>query len=1196
MYLKRLELHGFKSFHEKTVFEFNRGITAVVGPNGSGKSNIADAVRWALGEQSVKSLRGQRMEDIIFSGTENRRGMAFAEVTLVLDNAEGEFRAGTEAEFGAEVAVSRRLYRSGESQYLINGTAVRLRDVHELFMDTGLGREGYSIIGQGRIEDVLSVRSEDRRALFEEAAGIIKFKSRRDEAVSKLERENRGLERVCDIIAEIEGQLEPLGEQAEKAKRYLALMERLKAVKINAYANFLEGQEEAEKRAEATVGGLTAELRDAEDKQKAQKERLQFCREELAALGVQLERGSDERAAIVLREQEADNDIKMQEMHIEYIEERKKRILSDIEGRKAAADVLYAEKLAGLDKLAALADDIVNKDGEASALREELAGQNRVLAERESDLALFNTRHIESLQSVTDVKSRIEGLAAAYAELENRKEGLDDERSGLDEEYAERENGLQALKMELEAALKDALAIKGDIQAFTSSRDKLNAEYTELKNIFKAEQAALAGNRQKRRILEDLEQNREGYQYSVKSVLEASLRGKLAGIHGAVGDLIKTPAKYEVCVEVALGGAITDIVADDEDAAKRGIEHLKSTRGGRATFLPLTSIKPRDLGYIKNRLAAEPGILGAAADFVRADERYEGIAGNLLGRVLVAEDMDAAVVFSRKHKYAYKVVTLAGEVINPGGAITGGSADKKFGILSRKRELDELGEAVSEGERLTAVRNAALDGLSGKLGGVSDLLERAKVALHEYEIKRASQETAFSREKGALNELAKRLGELAKQDGELLNRLNAINTELRGQKNLQRDAESGIAGLLAEITSKQESLTAQKRIRDAADKRHNAILVELSRLTESASQTENAAEKAGLAAEAAQAEAVALANGLEGLDIEKEDKLNRIDELKAKLLEMEAEKEEAEAAAGVLMVKRSALEADLNVLAEGEQEAFKLEARLHLELERLRLKKEAIRDEGTRFHNEMWEEYNITPRQAMESPPLGLSPARLRQEETALKNGLREMGGTVNVNAVEEYRVMTERHGFMTKQRDDINLAQEHLEEVIAMLNAQMGERFKEQFAIISENFVAVFAEMFGGGTGFLRLTDENDALGSAIEIVARPPGKSLQNMNLLSGGERALCAIALLFAILRMKPSPFCVLDEIETALDDANVRRFARFLKNHDSRAQFILITHRKGTMESADALYGVTMQEAGVSKLVSVKFTEDNEEEAS
>jgi chromosome segregation protein len=561
--------------------------------------------------------------------------------------------------------------------------------------------------------------------------------------------------------------------------------------------------------------------------------------------------------------------------------------------------------------------------------------------------------------------------------------------------------------------------------------------------------------------------------------------------------------------------------------------------------------------------------------------------------------MDNAVRFSRKYKYAYKIVTLSGEVINPGGAITGGSADKRFGILSRKRELEELERAISDGEALTARRNAALDELSGKLSGVSDLLERAKVALHELQIRQASQETALAREKAGLNEMIKRLSDLTKQDEELLTRLTYINTELRAQKNLQRDAESSIAGLLEEIAQKQENLTAHRKARDAADKRLNAVLVELSRLTESVSQTENAVNRAESASEAALAEATGLANELEGLDIEKEDKLNHIEMLKARRLETEAEKTRAEQAAAALATEKLALEADLSILAEAEQEAYRLESRLTVEMERLRLKKESIQGEAERLHNEMWEEYAVTPRQAMESERLDLAPARLRQEESSLKNELRVMGGTVNVGAVEEYRVMTERHGFMTKQRDDIHLAEERLEEIIAMLNAQMEERFREQFAIISENFKAVFAEMFGGGSGFLRLTDENDALDSGIEIIARPPGKALQNMNLLSGGERALCAIALLFAILRMKPSPFCVLDEIETALDDANVRRFARFLKNHDSRSQFIIITHRKGTMEAADALYGVTMQEAGVSKLVSVKFERNDEsieEEAS
>ena len=1191
MYLKRLELYGFKSFHEKTVFEFNKGITAVVGPNGSGKSNIADAVRWVLGEQSAKSLRGQRMEDVIFSGTESRRGVAYAEVTLVLDNRDmvlDKSILGTE--FGDEAAVSRRLYRSGESQYLINGIAVRLRDVHELFMDTGLGREGYSIIGQGRIEDVLSVKSEDRRAIFEEAAGIIKFKSRRDESLSKLERERRGFERACDIITEIEGQLEPLREQAERAKRYVSLMERLKAVKIDAYAMFLESHEEQEKRAGETIEGLVIELNRAEEAREAQKERALGVKLCLDKLNASIDENGAKRAEITARLQEIDSEIKLSGAHIEYIDESRGRVLADIESRKGAAAAHEAEGLRELDKLAALTEEIVNKDEEAQELKYALDTEITALSQREGDLERFNARHIESLQRITDVKARIEALGATYEELENRKENLGDDLAGLKEEYARRESDLEALRAEYDNTVRKSKTLEEDVWTFAERKSILEGEQDKLASVLVEKQKALAEKSSRRRILEDLEQSREGYQYSVKTVLEAAAKGKLRGVHGAVGDLIRTQAEYERAVEVALGGAITDIVVDDEDCAKKAIDHLKSIRGGRATFLPLTAVKPRDLGHMKDKLQSEPGIFGAGSDFVEAEGEYAGIVQNLLGRVLIAKDFDSAVGFSRKYQYGYKVVTLEGEVINQGGSIAGGSADRRSGILSRKRELEELKEAVALGEKQVDSQKAAFDELTAKLSQVANLLERAKAEHHGFMVRLASKETEISRENAALGELSRRLEELNRQDSELLSRLSSINTELREQKALQREFEEGISGLLSEIAGKQEGLVLLKKSRDGLSKRLNSLLVELSRLTESASQKEGLAARAEEAAFAALKEAENLESDLDRLMIEKEAKLATINVLREQRIEAEKDKAQAEEEGANLALEKAGLERSSADLAEGEQEAIRLESRLTLELERLNMKKDAVLAEAQRLHNEMWEEFNVTPRQALEAPRLGIPTHRLRQEESSLKNQLREMGGTVNVGAVEEYRLLMERHGFMTKQRDDITLAQERLMEIIAALNVQMEERFMERFAVISENFTAVFTEMFGGGMAFLRLTDEKDPLGSGIEIVARPPGKSLQNMNLLSGGERALCAIALLFGILRLKPSPFCLLDEIETALDDANVRRFARFLKTHASQVQFIIITHRKGTMEAADALYGVTMQEAGVSKLVGVKFEEE------
>ncbi|MDR1706277.1 MAG: chromosome segregation protein SMC [Clostridiales bacterium] len=1188
MYLKRLEIYGFKSFHEKTALEFNGGITAVVGPNGSGKSNIADAIRWVLGEQSAKSLRGARMEDIIFSGTEFRRGLALAEVSLTLDNGTGSLSLGGERP--EEIRVSRRLYRSGESQYLINGASVRLKDVHELFMDTGLGKEGYSIIGQGRIEDVLSVKSEDRRGFFEEAAGIVKYKAKRDEARAKLERERQAYDRVCDIITEIENNLEPMAEMAEKARRYLDLTERLKLVRINAFRRSQESWEHQEKQNTEIIKSLEEETRrsliEREDK-----------KNEAAEITARLEKLSGEArsdragiAALGLEAQKAENDIRLTEAHIGFLDDKKLRIQRDIEQRATAKAAGEAEKMACLDSLMELAQRMVEKTEEAQALRDDLDKRETAANEAERELELINAAHVEQLRGVADVKSKAEALAAAYSAQEARKEQIIEELeaalSGLDKLKG-------AVGITEEAGRANALALdraEAEIARFFESKNRLDAEYGALKDAFKREAAALAEARSKHRLLTELEAGLEGYHHSVKNLLNAVKIGRtgLSGLHGAVGELIRVKENYEICVEVALGASITDIVAEDEEAAKAAIEYLKASKAGRATFLPLTALKPRKPD--NPAVLIELGICGTAADFVSCEPVYRNVIENLLGRVIVAEDMDNAIAVARKYRHSYKIVTLAGEVLNPGGSITGGWLGKTAGILTRRRELTELSVRIAEGEAAAVKQNARLDALSAKLSGASVGLERAKVQRHETEIKQVSLAAELARDTRAVKEREERVAALEHSDRELTERLSAINAELRESKDRQKSVETGVSNLLADLAGMQDGLKSLKKARDEAAKRLSAAEAELSRLSADAASCESAVARAEESAAAALEQIKALQTELEDIDTEKSLKIDETEALARRVVELREQKEQAEARGGELEAQAAALEARLNALRDYELEAVKRESGIHLEMERVNNRREVMEADRRRVLDELWEEYGVTAQDALNGAQLDLSNTKLKQEEAALRGELREMGGSVNVGAAEEYRLIRERHAFMTKQRDDIALAEEQLNEVIAELNAMMEERFKEQFKLIAESFSAVFTEMFGGGSAGLKLTDERDALGSGIEIVAQPPGKQLQSMSLLSGGERALCAIALLFAILRLKPSPFCVLDEIETALDDANVKRFARFIKNYSGGTQFIVITHRKGTMETADALYGVTMQEAGVSKLISVKFEED------
>ncbi|MCL2406552.1 MAG: chromosome segregation protein SMC [Defluviitaleaceae bacterium] len=1206
MHLKRLELHGFKSFYEKTVIEFAPGVTAVVGPNGSGKSNVADAIRWTLGEQSVKQLRGRKMEDVIFSGTENRRGMAFAEVTLVLDNACGSFNKSG-MEYGSEIAVSRRLYRSGESNYLINAKNVRLKDVHELFMDTGLGREGYSIIGQGRIDDILSAKSEDRRALFEEAAGIIKYRTRRDEAVSKLAREEQSLVRVSDIITEIEGSLEPMAEQAEKARRFIALSDELKRVKISIYVLFLQGFEEQKDRANDDINGVKKALADAEGKRGEQQNEAEKLREQLEFLNNEIQRFYDERNDVQLAIAGFDNEIKIREMQIEHIDEAKKRNISDAEARRAAAKGFDDERTMSTQRAVSLKQEITEKTGTGGKIKLDINRSEEEIAEREREIEEFNAKHIEILSGLTDAKTRIEGLLTAYDELENRKESLVEELAALAEELAEYSGKQTDAEETLQTLASDGEKCKEDIARYTEIRDAINAEYTELKNIYRAEAAALLEYRQRFKVLSELEASHDGYQHAVKTILNARSSGKLSGIIGAVGDLISTEKNYETAVEVALGGAITDIVVDDENAAKRAIEYLKTNKSGRATFLPLTAVKGRDFGADKVRLLAEPGIVGVAADFVSADAKYIAIIGNFLGRILIAKDFDAAISLSRKYGYKHRVVTLAGEDIKAGGAITGGSQDRRSGILSRKREIVELAGEIKTSEVSAEKRNEELDELNAKVTGTSEVLERAKMSLHELELRRVTQTSMLAQIKAVAAAAQKRVAELEKQDISIMQKLTEINGNIRIQREAEAAARAGTDELLSEMSLRQAALSAGKKVRDELNKSYNALLVEISSLSELVRQLEKAAERADEAASDARNEAKNLINMMQELDEELVKRYGEIDEAKKQRVQKILEKDGFEADSEELRNKRAGAERELRDKVEAEQEAFRLKTRLEAELDRVRIRKDSLESEAERHHNEMWEEYEVTPKLAtdifnaddeMKVRP----PNKLRQDENRLRGELRAMGGTVNVSAAEDYRLLLERHTFMAKQRDDVYAAMEQLGELRDMLNKQMETLFVEQFTQIKENFKAVFAEMFGGGSGMLELTEPGNALTSGIEIIARPPGKVLQNMNLLSGGERALCAIALLFAILRLKPSPFCVLDEIETALDDANVRRFARFMKGYNENgeqmysSQFIIITHRKGTMEAADVLHGITMQEVGVSKLVSVNMQDYGDREVS
>lgn len=951
MFLKRLEIAGFKSFPEKIKLDFPEGVTAVVGPNGSGKSNIADAVRWVMGEQSAKSLRGAKMEDVIFSGTEHRRPLGYAEVQMLIDNTSGLLPV----EY-SEVNVTRRVYRSNESEYLINGSPCRMKDTLRLFMDTGVGREGYSIIGQGKVDEILSTRSEDRRHLFEEAAGIVKYKSRRHETLLKLDREKQNLLRVDDLIQELAAQMEPMAHQAEQAKIYLNLRDEYKTIHINLFLKEAARAEEDEKKAQELYSNLSAQS-EGEEKLLAQSQAK----------------------------------------------------LSDLKEEESKAESAYKEANR----------QIIQKVTTLEKAESNMRLADRIAKEMEAKQADLN-RESASLSALTESQSNEE-------------------------------------------------QIKQEISALSAAQAKLTETGTTLQVQIQSTQQKLHSAQSRQKLLTEMERGYEGYYNSVKAIFSQNLNGIL----GTVGELLTVPEAYETAISVALGSASQNILTATEADAQRAIAYLKSARAGRATFLPLTAMRPRGITSEMDKLLQEPGIIGLASLLVSFDLSHSPVFDYLLGNVFVAEKLNKASEISKKYRQSYRLVTLDGDLITPGGAMTGGSLGRQTtSFLSRSRQISELDQQIKS------------------LQAKAKELESAREA-HEYEVQKSNQKMARLTERKIHTDL-------------LLEGLQKV------QNNVNR------------LTDEFESIKSEKAaLSGAGDPK--VIRMELDRQKESLAAAET-----------------------------------QINRLRSEIAQLE-----------------EAIKAHMEAIARLSREAARLEAR-----------HEQIESESRRLHNEVWDAYGLTFQGAQELYKPEYSTTFLRSEEKRLKTELSAFEN-VNIGAIEAYTNLRTRHDFLYSQRNDILKAEESLHEIISQLTEQMEQQFSVQFSRIARHFDEVFKEMFGGGKAGLAMSDPDHILESGIEITAQPPGKNLQSLSLLSGGERALTAIALLFGILKMKPAPFCILDEIESALDDANVKRFAQYLKLHSDNTQFIVITHRKGTMECADTLYGVTMQELGVSKMVSVDF---------
>ena len=1182
MYLKALEIQGFKSFPDKTVLNFGEDITAIVGPNGSGKSNISDAIRWVMGEQSSKSLRGVKMEDVIFGGTETRNQMGFAQVTLVLDNTEHIFPRMEES----EVAVTRRYYRSGESEYYINKQSVRLRDVNELFMDTGMGREGYSIVGQGKIDEILSVKSADRREIFEEAAGISKFRHRKEETERKLERTEENLVRINDKIAELELQVGPLRSQAEKAKKYLILRDELRTLEISVWLENLDkiktdsiklntdyalAQQELE-RANAALDELYAASEQFAEKAHANDMEQERLRTECAELDAK--RSEEDAAVAVLR-----TGIEHNRANIERVEND----LRDQSGRAESLTAQIAAKHARIEELAAQAAELEEELRAFLAQAEELA---RTAGEAGSEVEALRAKEALAASDAADCRADVSAINAGLAELAERRAALEAESESVDGQLAEKRRAASASRRALEEAQEEADAVRNIISGHTLKMEgRVKREETARQ---KSIDLTMEKNNLDSRIhlLSEMEKEYEGFNKAVRLIMQAAEKNALRGVHGPVANLMTTDKRYAVAIEIALGAGMQNVVVDREEDAKSAINFLKQRDGGRATFLPLTAIRGdvlREAGVER-----EYGYVGVASQLVQFDKRYAEIFNNLLGRTVVVEDMDCGIAIARKYSNRFRIVTLDGQVLNRGGSMTGGSVSRSAGILSRANELKEL----------TARREALTEKLDAALREADEAKRDLNAAQYELDVAREQQ-------RGAEDAVLRLTGE-KKQYDMLLESL--------------RTRESDIAAELESITARTEELKKAAAAREEEIKKHEAEAARCRAESEEKLAGQNelqrdsahlgdeiAARKSTLAGFTAERETTERALGdLETLAQQmrgdEDGRRALIEDYRAKIKAAEEEIAQHDAVTASLRADAEKRRAELAELAEAKltlegersandrryRECNELLSQTQAAAGRLEQKRVTAAMEEKQILDKLWESYELSHSAAQEQRIELESVPKASRRINELKREINGLGN-VNVGAIEEFDRVNTRYTYLTGQRDDVEKAKEELLGVIENITSEMTVIFKEQFALIRESFQETFLELFGGGKATLELEDENAVLDCGIEIKVQPPGKALKTLSLLSGGEKAFVAIALYFAILKVHPTPFCVMDEIEAALDEPNVIRVAHYMRRICDKTQFIVITHRRGTMEAADVLYGVTMQERGVSKVLTINMND-------
>ncbi len=1182
MYLKSLELQGFKSFPDKIRLNFDKGLTAVVGPNGSGKSNIGDSVRWVLGEQSTKTLRGNKMEDVIFSGTVAKRPMGFAAVTLVIDNSEGRLEG-----YGDEVSVTRKLYRSGDSEYRINGKSVRLKDINELFMDTGLGRDGYSIIGQGRIAEIVGAKSNDRREIFEEAAGISKFRYRKQEAERKLDAAEENMQRLNDIVSELEGRVEPLRHQAEKAQKFLVLAQEEKTLEISVWVDQLSAMQEKLRALQEKLLVSRTEYENAERDIADEEEKIQNCYRIMQQCSVDAEEAHRSVRELRALSAQMQSEIAVLKNEIVHYEDAQK-----IAQAKLADEAQEQEKRA---------EQLANAERTFAEVQEHCRTTEAALAQAADAFTQMESAWMQEDEKTQQADADLHQLYLQRSELQfairAAQDNADKCRLEIEALHANAQADAQKLA-EAENAHAQALAALQDAQERTAAQETRIAESRQrAQELLQQKHAAeeqfrqlgfqMRDKKQRHRFLTDLENNMEGFSGSVKSIMRAVRQGALQGVFGTVAQLIQVDSRYGIAIETALGASVQHLIVADENAAKSGIRYLRDNRAGRATFLPLTSIRGKCLN--EQGLAQQRGFVAVASDLVDCAPEYRSIAESLLGRIVIAENIDDATEIAKRYSYRFRIVTMDGQVINAGGSFTGGSVQKTGGMLTRKTELNELQNAIAllarqcqEAEETArrcaedaAAAEHALETESEQLTALQQNLLHA-----QSEAERCAFPVAQYRQQAAEQE--SRRAVLAQNAQAADAAVEKTQTEYDALLARITEAESGVTGA-------KERRTAMQQERTRLSEEYGDLKIRLVQVQKDAESAANALTLAQEAVETAKVRRNQLEEEMEHCRTAIAEKTKEAAEQEAALAQTEEKITASEERAKNATQAHDEQNMRIRQLQKGLTEFHAAKEKLSAEVTRLTERESNLRTEHDTIIAKLLEVYELTRSEAQQiaEPIEDLPAAKKRLSE--LKQKIRALG-SVNVDAIEEYREVSERYKFLSAQMTDVRRSKQELEKLIAELTDEMCRIFGESFAIINQNFKEIFVDLFGGGKAELTLTDPENILTSGIEINVAPPGKVIKNLISLSGGEQSFVAIAIYFAILRLRPAPFCILDEIDAALDEANVRKYARYLKQFTDSTQFVLVTHRRSAMEEANVLYGVTMQEDGISRLLKLEQPED------